>query len=35
MITARFQIKTGAATIIQVYAPNTADPETEVDSFYD
>ena len=33
MIYARFQTKTGAATIIQVYAPNSADPETDVDNF--
>ena len=35
MISARFQTKTGAITIIQVYAPNTADSETCVDEFYD
>ncbi|XP_072037118.1 craniofacial development protein 2-like [Amphiura filiformis] len=35
MISARFQTKTGAITIIQVYAPNIADSETCVDEFYD
>ena len=28
-------MKTAAITIIQVYAPNTADSEEEVDDFYD
>ncbi|XP_071502561.1 craniofacial development protein 2-like [Diadema antillarum] len=35
IMSARFQMKAGAITIIQVYAPNTADPEGEVDEFYD
>ncbi|XP_072021929.1 craniofacial development protein 2-like [Amphiura filiformis] len=35
LISARFQTKTGAIAIIQVYAPNTADSETCVDEFYD
>ena len=35
MVSARSRTKTGAATNIQVYAPNTADPETDVDNFYD
>ena len=30
LITVRFQMKTAAITIIQVYAPNTADSEEEV-----
>ena len=35
IISARFKTKTGATTIIQVYAPNLADSESEVDDFYD
>ena len=35
IISARFKTKTGAITIIQVYAPNTGDPDPEVDDFYD
>ncbi|XP_072020206.1 craniofacial development protein 2-like [Amphiura filiformis] len=35
LITARFQMQTGAITVVQVYAPNTADPEEKVDEFYD
>ena len=35
LISARFKTKTGAMTIIQIYAPNTADPEEKVDEFYD
>ncbi|XP_072047129.1 craniofacial development protein 2-like [Amphiura filiformis] len=35
IMSARFQTKTGAITIIQVYAPNTADTENNVDDFYD
>ena len=35
MISARFQTQAGALTVVQVYAPNMADPEDQVDSFYD
>ena len=35
LISARFQTQIGTATIIQIYAPNTADPDTLVDDFYD
>ena len=35
IITARFKMRTGAMTIIQAYAPNTADTEEKVDEFYD
>ena len=35
MISARFQTKTGAITVIQVYAPNTSDSENFADEFYD
>ncbi|XP_072037241.1 craniofacial development protein 2-like [Amphiura filiformis] len=35
IISARFQTKTGAITIIQVYPPNTADNETCVYELYD
>ncbi len=34
LISARFMTQGGAATVIQVYAPNTADNENEVDDFY-
>ena len=35
LISARFQTQIGTATIIQDYAPNTADPYTMVDEIYD
>ena len=35
LMSARFQTKGGALTVIQVYSPNTADDETKVDEFYD
>eukprot|EP00057_Strongylocentrotus_purpuratus_P005406 XP_003730910.1 PREDICTED: craniofacial development protein 2-like [Strongylocentrotus purpuratus] len=35
LISARFQTQTGALTIIQVYAPNMADREEMIDTFYD
>ena len=35
LISAIFKTKTAAMTIMQVYAPNTADPEEKVDEFYD
>ena len=35
LITARFKTRTGAMTIVQVYAPNTADTEEKVEEFYD
>lgn len=35
LITARFKTQNGALTVLQVYAPNTADSENVVDEFYD
>ncbi|XP_072051496.1 craniofacial development protein 2-like [Amphiura filiformis] len=35
LISARFKTQNGAMTILQVYAPNTADCEEMVDEFYD
>ena len=35
LTSARFKIINGAITVIQVYAPNTADTEEEMDEFYD
>eukprot|EP00057_Strongylocentrotus_purpuratus_P014949 XP_011669423.1 PREDICTED: craniofacial development protein 2-like [Strongylocentrotus purpuratus] len=34
IISARFEIQTGSLTIIQVYAPNTANSEEEIEEFY-
>ena len=34
-MTARFHRHIGAVTVIQVYAPNTGDPDDVVDKFYD
>jgi len=35
LISSRFKTQNGAMTILQVYAPNTADSEEDVDQFYD
>ncbi|XP_072023049.1 craniofacial development protein 2-like [Amphiura filiformis] len=35
LLSARFKTVTGAMTVIQVYAPNMADKEEDVDQFYD
>ena len=35
LITARFHTQIGAVTVIQVYAPNTGDPDEVADEFYD
>ena len=34
LLTARFKTKSGGLTVIQVYAPNSADKEEQVDDFY-
>ncbi|XP_072051743.1 craniofacial development protein 2-like [Amphiura filiformis] len=35
LLSARFQTQNGAMTVLQVYAPNTADSEEMVEEFYD